>query len=46
MVRDAYARRRCLMPIDLFFEEAIKGARAEQQAGQTYPLTPWAHKQR
>jgi putative SOS response-associated peptidase YedK len=31
MVRDAYARRRCLMPIDLFFEwKAIKGARAKQ----------------
>src|SRR3954463_11394422 len=29
--RDAYARRRCLMPIDLFFEwKAIKGARAKQ----------------
>ena len=31
MFRDAYARRRCLMPIDLFFEwKAIKGARAKQ----------------
>jgi len=35
------------MPIDLFFEsKAIKGARAEQQAGRGYPSTPLAHEQR
>src|SRR4051794_4768663 len=31
MVRDAYRRRRCIMPVDLFFEwKAIKGAKAKQ----------------
>jgi putative SOS response-associated peptidase YedK len=31
MFRSAYARRRCIMPIDLFFEwKAIKGAKAKQ----------------
>src|SRR4051794_38354240 len=31
MFRDAYRRRRCIMPVDLFFEwKAIKGARAKQ----------------
>src|ERR671938_575392 len=31
MFRDAYARRRCIMPVDLFFEwKAIKGAKAKQ----------------
>jgi putative SOS response-associated peptidase YedK len=31
MFRDAYRKRRCIMPVDLFFEwKAIKGARAKQ----------------
>jgi putative SOS response-associated peptidase YedK len=31
MFRDAYARRRCIVPVDGFFEwRAIKGARAKQ----------------
>ena len=31
MFRDAYRRRRCIMPVDLFFEwKAIKGAKAKQ----------------
>src|SRR3954447_847688 len=31
MFWDAYRRRRCIMPVDLFFEwKAIKGARAKQ----------------
>ena len=31
MFRDAYRRRRCIMPVDLFFEwKAIRGARVKQ----------------